>query len=159
MYLESFEKCDYKLLIDWIPSEEFNLMWGGPLYSWPITAAQIEEHQSKNEVISFWLVSENEKVGFIELFKVSTTEYRLCRIIISEHAGRGKGYGKHLVQLAIKHAQEELSAETVSLAVFEQNLKAIKCYESIGFKTFARETGVITFNGEDWPLLRMKMVL
>ena len=159
MYLEAFKPCDYSLLINWIPDEEFNLLWGGPLYKWPITVEQIAEHQRKAEVNSFWLVSEDEKVGFIELFKVSDTEYRLCRIIISEQAGRGKGYGKHLVQLAVRHAQEKLGAEVISLAVFEQNSLAIKCYESIGFRTYVRETGVRGFNGQDWPLLRMKMVL
>lgn len=159
MRLELFEQTDCSVLIEWIPTKEFNLLWGGPLYKWPITIDQISEHQKESAVISFWLVSGSKKLGFIEIFKVSDEEYRLCRIIISEQAGRGKGYGSRLIQLASAYAQDELNAKTISLAVFEHNARAIKCYESLGFKAFVRETGVSSFNGEDWPLLRMKISL
>ncbi|RXJ74934.1 GNAT family N-acetyltransferase [Veronia nyctiphanis] len=141
----------------WIPTPESNLLWGGPLYRWPITVEQIAEHQQKEEVSSFWLVSDEQKIGFIELFRLSEGEFRLCRVLINEEAGRGKGYGKQLVQMAIDYATENLSAHSLSLAVFEKNTPAIRCYESLGFRVTGRETSVRSFNNEDWPLLRMSL--
>ena len=80
MQLIAFTQQDYEQLVSWIPDEEFNLLWGGPLYDWPITIEQVEAHQQKPEVASFLLVDGDDTVGFIELFKITDDHYRLCRV-------------------------------------------------------------------------------
>jgi RimJ/RimL family protein N-acetyltransferase len=159
MQLIPFTDDDYTLLISWIPNEVFNLHWGGPLYDWPLTIEDIERHQKCEEVTSFILESNGEKVGFIELVKESDGIYRLCRVLISEQTGRGRGTGKKLVKLALDYAQRERAAKKVKLGVFEHNLQAIKCYRSVGFQITASEKQFHKFNGQWWPLLRMEMVL
>ncbi len=159
MKLISFEPKDYLLLAAWVPDDEFNLLWGGPLYDWPVTEGQIAAHQSRPEVSSFLLVNEKRKIGFIEINQISDVECRLCRVLVSGDAGRGRGYGKELIRLAVKHAQENFNARTISLAVFEHNVSALRCYESSGFQTISRETDRVFFNGKNWPLLQMELVL
>ncbi len=159
MKLIPFTEDDYPLLISWIPNEVFNLHWGGPLYDWPLTTEQIKQHQQREDVTAFILEYQGKKAGFTELIKESEGVYRLCRVLISEETGRGRGYGKKLVKLAVDHAKSQLAAERVKLAVFEHNLNAIKCYRSLGFKITASEKKFHKFNGQWWPLLRMEMVL
>lgn len=159
MHLIPFTEKDYSLLVSWIPDEEFNLLWGGPLYSWPITLGQVAAHQAREEVSSFLLSVNGEKVGFIELFKESEIQYRLCRILIAAETARGKGYGKQLIGLAMEHAKNKLGAQKLSLGVFEKNERAIQCYSSLGFQTSAREERSWQFQGQWWPLLRMERAL
>ena len=159
MKLVPFTRDDYPLIISWIPDEAFNLLWGGTLYHWPITIEQIAEHQKKKEVRSFILVHEDKKVGHIELYRISDDEYRLCRVIIAETLGRGRGYGKRLIRLAIAYAKQYLHAKTLSLSVFEQNENALNCYHSLGFQISSREEGTVIFNGEKWPFFRMNLSL
>jgi RimJ/RimL family protein N-acetyltransferase len=159
MHLIPFTEQYHPLLVSWIPDEEFNLLWGGPLYTWPITIEQIASQQAQNEVSSFLLTDDGNIVGFIELIREDENSYRLCRIIIAAEAVRGRGYGKKLVELAIQHAQSTLGANNFNLAVFERNERAIHCYSSVGFQVTSREEKARQFQGQWWPLLRMEMTL
>jgi len=120
MQLILFTEQDYALLVGWIPDEAFNLMWGGPLYAWPISIDKIAAHQAGRNVFSLLLVDAGEKVGFIELVRESESHCRLCRVLIAAKSARGKGYGRQLVELATKYAQHRLGADQLSLAVFEK---------------------------------------
>ncbi|WP_108651051.1 GNAT family N-acetyltransferase [Dongshaea marina] len=157
MQLQPVQHSEYRELISWITDAEQNYLWSGPLYSWPITVSQIESQNQKAEVHSFWFTQSEEKIGFIELNQISKNECRLCRVIINPLAGRGKGYGKQMIQLAISHACNELGARLISLDVFEHNLLAKRCYEAVGFELTRRQTGIRKFAGKDWPLLRMEL--
>ena len=159
MHLIEFSEGDYPLLISWIPNEEFNFLWGGPLYCWPITVEQIHRQQVREGITSFLLVSEQKKVGHIELCEESAGSCRLNRILVAEESARGKGYGQQLIKLAIEYAQNSLSAELVTLVVFEHNERAIRCYKALGFQVTARDAKSRKFDGQWWPLLHMEMVL
>lgn len=159
MHLEHFCTNDYNLLINWIPSEEFNYLWSGPIYKYPLTEQQIIEHVERSEVTPLLLKDNDKSIGYIELLQESRTSYRLCRVLIGEKSQRGKGYGKVLVELAVGYANSILNAKTVNLAVFEHNQKAINCYQSLGFEETGREGGLRSFNGEYWTLLYMSKSL
>lgn len=158
MHLEHFSSKDYNLLINWIPSEEFNYLWSGPIYKYPLTEQQIIEHVTRPEVTPFLLKNNDKSIGYIELFQESRTSYRLCRVLIGDKSQRGKGYGKVLVELAIGYAKTVLNAKMLNLAVFEHNKKAINCYQSLGFEETGKEEGLRSFNGEYWILLYMSKV-
>jgi len=156
MHLDKFTEKDYTQLISWIPSENFNYLWGGPVYKYPLTKKQINAHVSKPEVMPFMLRDNELEIGYIELHRESESTYRLCRVLIADESLRGKGYGKVLVDLAIDHAIKALAATTISLAVFEHNQNAVNCYRSLGFKVTGREAGLRSFNGDSWNLLYME---
>lgn len=60
---------------------------------------------------------------------------------------RGSGIGKRLMEIAIEEAKENLSIEIVRLDVYSNNKKAIKLYESLGFKKQCQiKKGAIHFN-------------
>jgi RimJ/RimL family protein N-acetyltransferase len=159
MQLIPFEEKDSSLLVSWLPNRESSLLWGGRVYDWPINPVQIVERQKKPEVMSFMMVDSHEKIGFIEILKVTNEECRLCRVIISNSIGKGNGYGKKLVKLAVSYIRDNLMAKEVTLAVFERNESALYCYKSVGFTLTSRDVNARVFDGCSWPLLQMKMVL
>lgn len=159
MYLEKFTVMDYAVLVNWISNEDFNYLWGGPVYEFPLTEQQIITHVTRSEVTPFILKHEDENIGYIELLQETQTTYRLCRVLIGDKTQRGKGYGKVLVELAIDYAKTVLNVTKINLAVFGHNQKAINCYQSLGFEVTGKETGLRSFNGQNWTLLYMEKAL
>ncbi|WP_299020087.1 GNAT family protein [uncultured Photobacterium sp.] len=156
MELEYFTKKNSFVLINWVSSAELNYLWSGPVFDFPLTAQQIASHIATPEVIPFILRNEGKPLGYIELVRESTTKYRMCRVLIGDESYRGKGYGKGLVKLAVRYACEVLNAKVVTLAVFENNPVALRCYQSLGFTITGKEMNIRTFNGESWTLLYME---
>ncbi|MDV6251088.1 GNAT family N-acetyltransferase [Vibrio sp. EA2] len=155
MKLVEFKQAHFDLLVEWIKTDELNYLWGGPAYTFPLTATQIKRHCAQPEVHPYLFSVNDQNAGFIELYKVSDDHYRICRVFISD-AFRGLGLAKEMMSLAIEKARKDLSAEMLSLAVFEHNTAARKCYEALGFTTLTIESGTRYFNGESWKLLRME---
>jgi len=155
MKLIPFTPAHYLLLISWIPDEEFNLLWGGPIYSWPLDTHQIQEHQAREDLTSFIVMVKDRPIGFIELIREDTDTVRLCRILVADKADRGQGYGTSLIKLALVQIRDTSEAKYVSLGVFEKNIGALKCYESLGFTIRGRDEASAEFRGEAWPLIQM----
>ena len=60
----------------------------------------------------------------------------------------GKGYGGNVMKLLVEEAQKKFPEQTIVLEVRTFNIRAIKCYEKIGFE--AREKYIKnTFQGKD----------
>ncbi|HAS6046227.1 TPA: GNAT family N-acetyltransferase [Vibrio vulnificus] len=155
MELRVFEKEDYDLLIDWINSDELNYQWGGPKFSFPLDFAQISQHCAQPEVIPFVFVVSGQSAGYVELFKVAESHFRICRVFVSSRF-RGQGMSKSMLVQLTKLAKMEYQASTLSLAVFDRNIVAKNCYKSLGFVVTSKETGTRSFNGEVWDLLLME---
>ncbi|MFD2175983.1 GNAT family N-acetyltransferase [Veronia pacifica] len=156
--LTEFQSKDYQLLINWIDSSELNYLWGGPQFEYPLTIKQLQQHYARDEALPFLFIRDDQPVGFIELYKVSETEYRLCRVFIHP-AHRGKGYGAIMLELAIARAKHKYQSQVLSLGVFAHNRSAIACYEKLGFKTYEVVSGLRFFNGKHWDLIRMAQSL
>ncbi|MDD1793682.1 GNAT family N-acetyltransferase [Enterovibrio makurazakiensis] len=156
MELVPFSESDAAQLCAWIPNEKANFQWGGPTFSFPLTPEQICEHIAREEVKPYLLTHDKEPIGYIELFRVSDSEYRLCRVLVASPAHRGKGWGYRLVELALEQARMISKVYKVSLAVFAHNTAAIACYSSLGFVVLPELTKTRFFNGETWTLLRME---
>lgn len=62
-----------------------------------------------------------------------------------------------MIQLALKYASENLHAKKVSLGVFENNLGALKCYKSCGFKEVTESA--YSCLGERWKSIEMEICL
>ncbi|MEZ8140956.1 GNAT family N-acetyltransferase [Enterovibrio norvegicus FF-162] len=156
MLLVPFEAADAPQLCGWIPNARDNYLWGGPAFEFPITVEQVAAHLAKPEVRPFLFRHQGEAVGYIELYRVSATEYRLCRVLIAAENSRGQGWGKAMVSMALDVAFEEPKITTVSLAVFECNQIAVACYTALGFDLLQEETKTREFQEETWTLLRMQ---
>lgn len=155
MKLEVFEHKDYDQLTAWIDSEKSCYLWGGPVYKYPLTHQQIENHCKQPQVFPFLFTVENNPVGFVELYQVSANEFRICRVFISPEY-RGQNLAQTMLESLIEVAKVNYGANLLTLGVFSHNKPAILCYEKLGFVEFERVTNSLLFDGESWDLARME---
>jgi len=155
MELRAFEKEDHHLLIEWIDSDKLNYQWSGPNFEFPLDSVQISKHCSKAQVFPFIFVVAGQSAGYVELFKISASHYRVCRVFVS-NSFRGNDFSKLMLGQLIELAKAKYSASLLTLAVFEQNIVARNCYESLGFTVISHENGSRSVDGEVWNLLRME---
>jgi RimJ/RimL family protein N-acetyltransferase len=79
-------------------------------------------------------------------------------ILIGEEAGRGRGIGS----LALQYLEEQIRAQgwkRIELGVFEFNTKAIKLYQKLGYREFARIPNFTYWAGRMWQDIRMEKYL
>ena len=77
--------------------------------------------------------------------------------VIVDDSKRGMGYGKEMLQLALKYAFEILKTEKVTLGVFDNNMPAYFCYKSVGFKDIKTEkVELCDICGEMWSILELE---
>jgi len=155
--LIDFTESDYPILINWICSEELNYIWGGPLYSYPLTFEQLHNHCRKIGVYPYLFRVSGVYVGYIELCKENEDCYRICRVFIADQY-KGKGYSKHMILMLIDQARELWAAKKMTLAVFEHNITALNLYNSLGFQRVSKE---LFFPNDHtaWQLVKMEKKL
>ncbi|MFL0245602.1 GNAT family N-acetyltransferase [Candidatus Clostridium stratigraminis] len=143
--LEPLHKEDFKKIVQWNEghSAEFLLQWAGPFYEYPLTEEQIERYfenyvlKEKDTLYVYKIISleTNEMIGTIELYQKDPINKigRIGRFLIGDENHRGKGAGKEALKEAIRIGFEKLKLNKITLGVFDFNISAIKCYESVGF--------------------------
>lgn len=75
--------------------------------------------------------------------------------VIVDNKLRGKGYGREMIQLALRYAFEITGAELVQLNVFIENQDAKRCYESIGFVERCITKDAFVYKDEAWSRCNM----
>ena len=114
----------------------------------------IDGHNS----VALTMVDDEEEIGYVTL-RVPDDDLLEQRIgfVIVDDSKRGRGLGKTLVEMAVDYAFCKLDATKVSLGVFENNLAAIRCYESVGFRRVVRKkTESYECLGETWNCIEME---
>lgn len=161
MVLRDYEEEDAKEIIKWIHNERELKLWCADRYNkYPITDSDINEFYNSAKEQSFFcplILEDNGKaIGHIILRKKDPNKnvIRLGFVIVDSSI-RGKGYGKKLLEEAIKYSKEKLNAEKLSLGVFTVNKPAYECYKSVGFKTIIVEKNSIQFYDEYWDHAEM----
>ena len=160
MKLRAFEREDSPIIASWIRTETELYQWSADRFGfYPLQPYSIDEHYtSARESGRFFPltgVSEEGKVvgSLILRYPLENDDSRLrIGFVIVDPELRGKGYGRELIRLAVEHAKNNLKAATVDLGVFDNNPKARKCYEAVGFEEYGShviETPFGTWNCTD----------
>lgn len=157
--LRSYNENDADTILSWISDERDFYKWSaGVLGDYPISR---EQFGFVNNLMAFTAVNDDELIGFFTMRRSSENfdELRFGFIVVDPEK-RGNGYGKGMLQLGIKYAQEIIGAKKISLGVFENNESAYYCYKSVGFKdTVLDETEIYTVLGEEWKCLELEIIL
>lgn len=157
--LRSYNENDADTILSWISDERDFYKWSaGVLGDYPISR---EQFGFVNNLMAFTAVNDDELIGFFTMRRPSENfdELRFGFIVVDPEK-RGNGYGKGMLQLGIKYAQEIIGAKKISLGVFENNESAYYCYKSVGFKdTVLDETEIYTVLGEEWKCLELEIIL
>ncbi|MBD3306469.1 GNAT family N-acetyltransferase, partial [candidate division KSB3 bacterium] len=141
--LEPFTDADIDRLIGWIPSAEFLLQWAGPVFTYPLTRAQLRKHLAKTAgaepatlMFKAVLPETATPVGHCELVNINRSHgfATVGRVLVGPPNLRGKGLGTQMMRALLSIAFDELALHRVDLVVFDFNTSAIRCYQRLGFQ-------------------------
>ena len=154
--LQKFDSSAYDKLISWIDSEEMLMQFGGPEFSFPLTAEQLDKSLSNKNRHAFKVVhtATNAHIGHCEIH-LTQNGAKFARILIGDEDHRGQGLGTQIMNLIIQHCIEHLKESRIELNVFDWNASAIRCYEKVGFKINPNQKLERKVNGQTWIAINM----
>lgn len=161
--LREYNACDAEVITKWIGNEYAFRQWSADRYKkYPITANDMnyyyDTEKNNNQMYIMTAYDESDIVGHFTLRFVGEDKetIRLGFVIIDDKK-RKKGYGKQMVDLAVRYGFETIGVNKISLGVFENNSDAIKCYRSCGFEQIKTEI-VERYEcmGEIWNCIEME---
>lgn len=79
-------------------------------------------------------------------------------IFIGEEQNRGQGYGKEAIKLLLEYGFNNLNLNNIMLKVYSFNTRAIKVYESLGFKKFGVRHKSHYFKGKFYDEIYMEIL-
>ena len=164
-----YKSQDAKTIISWIKDERALRLWSSARYgAYPVTAEDMNykyldcngDCAEPDNFYPMTAVSEEGIVGHL-ILRYTDADKKVIRIgfVIVDDSKRGRGYGKQMIQMAIRYAFDILQAEKVTLGVFENNPSAYYCYKAAGFEEIKQEKQyVYEFEGEQWNCIEMEIL-
>lgn len=167
--LRPYKKCDAEYIVSWIKDEVSLRKWSSDRYgAFPITAEDMNKKYVDNngdcgEEDNFYPMTAFDESGVVGhlIMRFTDVEKKVIRFgfVIVDDTKRGFGYGKEMLQLAIKYAFEILKVEKITLGVFENNPAAHTCYKSVGFRDLESDKPWYYHGlGEAWKVIEMDLL-
>lgn len=168
MKLRPYKPQDAATIISWIKDERALRLWSSDRYgAYPVTAEDMNykymecngDCEEPDNFYPLTAVCEEGIVGHLILRYTDATQ-KVLRIgfVIVDDSKRGCGYGKRMIQMAIRYAFDMLQAEKVTLGVFENNPSAYYCYKAAGFEEIEMEEKIICeILGEQWNCIELEV--
>ncbi|MBR3824047.1 MAG: GNAT family N-acetyltransferase [Lachnospiraceae bacterium] len=166
--LRPYKQADAETIVSWIKDERALRKWSSDRYgAYPITAADINykyldcngDCEEPDNFYPLTLVDESGPVGHLILRYTDEAKsiIRFGFVIVDDNK-RGRGYGKRMLQMAIRYAFDMLKAEKITLGVFENNPSAYFCYKAAGFREIPMEKEFIfEILGEQWKCIELEV--
>lgn len=166
--LRPYKPSDAEAIVSWIKDERALRKWSSDRYgAYPITAEDINykylncngDCEEPDNFYPLTLVDESGPVGHL-ILRYTNKEKSVIRFgfVIVDDSKRGKGYGKKMLQMAIRYAFDMLKAEKITLGVFENNPSAYFCYKAAGFREIPMEKELIfEILGEQWKCIELEV--
>jgi RimJ/RimL family protein N-acetyltransferase len=159
MSLRPFLPDDAETILSWCKDKHTFRLWSADRYKdFPAQPDDMLEQYEGGNMYSLTAVVGDAIIGHI-LLRFPSEDKSVIRFgfVIVDDSKRGKGYGKQMLRLAIDYSQKELAAKRISLGVFCDNLSALECYKSVGFRITGEDT--YSIDGEKWKSIEMEMEL
>lgn len=138
IYLRPLEPSDAAAVTPWFndPDTRRTILWHRPM-----TVAGEEDFlrklaQSETDVVlGISLKADDRLIGVTGLHKIDFRDrHAEFGINLGDAAERGKGYGTEATRLIVGYAFETLNLNRVELRVYENNERAIRAYQRVGFQ-------------------------
>ncbi|MBR0045262.1 MAG: GNAT family N-acetyltransferase [Bacteroidaceae bacterium] len=158
MTLRPFNINDASTILSWCKDKHAFRLWSADRYKdFPAKPEEMLEQYKGDNMYPLTAVVGDTIIGHI-LLRYPTEDRTLVRFgfVIVDYSKRSKGYGKQMLRLAIDYAQQELGAQKMTLGVFCDNLSALECYKSVGFRITGEDT--YSIDGEEWKGYEMTIV-
>lgn len=154
--LERLTPNDFETFKSWIGSEEELVQFAGTIFTYPLTDEQLTRYITDTRRKAFKVIQEpsHEMIGHVEL-NLENAAPRLSRLIIGNKAYRGKKYGKKIILKLLEMAFMKHDASFVDVNVYDWNMSAMNCYQSVGFTTTPEESYSHDLNFKIWTAINM----
>lgn len=168
LIIRPYKPKDAEAIVSWIKDERALRKWSSDRYgAYPITAEDINYKYLKcngdcEEPDNFYpitAVDANGPVGHL-IMRYTNKKKTIIRLgfIIVDDSKRGMGYGKRMIQMAMRYAFDMLKAEKITLGVFNNNPSAYYCYKAAGFNEISmKEDIVFEILGEKWKCIELEI--
>lgn len=155
--LRPFERRDFLRLIAWIDNEQLLYQFAGPVFQYPLTEFQLEQYLAESSRFPYVVMDciSGKPLGHAEVYRLSATRGKLCRLLIADPGQRGRGLGQELVGELVRICREEFGFHQIELNVYDWNLPAIHCYEKAGFVRNPLKSSILSKGGETWRSVNM----
>jgi RimJ/RimL family protein N-acetyltransferase len=164
VYLRPLEREDAPVLAPWFNDPEVTrtLLRYRPL-SVRAEEAWIEQKANPPDgddfVLGIALRSNDQLVGGCGLHQVEPRNRQACfGLLIGEKSEWGNGYGSEATFLVVKHAFDTVNLNRVWLQVFENNPRAQRIYEKVGFQVEGRLRQTNFREGRYWDTIVMGLL-
>ena len=144
LLLRPYKPSDAETILKWIKDEDAFRKWSTDRYDhYPITAEDMNyKYVNCNgdcpEPDNFYPMTAFDESGIVGhlILRYTDRENDILRIgfVIVDDSKRGMGYGKQMIQLALRFAFDIMKAKKVTLGVLENNPGAYYCYKAAGFR-------------------------
>ena len=165
MKLRDYKPEDSKIICSWVKDEKTLFQWSADrIGKFPLLGNELNENYAERNILKDFFpltaIDESDNViGHLFVLIPNPEIKNIVRfgfVIISPEI-RGAGNGKKMLELAIEYAKINLKATKVTLGVFENNPKAQKCYESVGFVPVSKRN--VNILNTDWACIDMELNL
>ena len=157
MTLRPFNINDAETILSWCKDKHAFRLWSADRYKdFPAQPEEMKKQYEGDNMYPFTAVVGDAIIGHI-LLRHPSEDKSVIRFgfVIVDDSKRGRGYGKQMLRLAIDYAQRELGAQKITLGVFCDNLSAIECYKSVGFRITGEDA--YSIDGEEWKEFEMEL--
>jgi RimJ/RimL family protein N-acetyltransferase len=162
VYLRPLDLEDIAALTTWLNDPEVtrHLLVYRPLTRMAEEAFLRKISESESEVVLGIVVREPEQfIGVTGLRHLDVrNRHAEFGIAIGEKTAWGSGYGTEATQLMVRYAFDKLNLNRVWLHVGEDNPRAARVYQKVGFRTEGRLRQDIFHDGRYWDSLVMAVL-
>jgi RimJ/RimL family protein N-acetyltransferase len=167
--LKPAKESEFSVIVDWVNDHDsdFIVQWAGLTYQYPLTIEQMINHYSnginsiESGVFLYMIHSENsndDRIGTVQLARMNmeTRDAVIGRFMMKNEDFRGQGMGRTALEEVVRIAFEQFELERIRLNVFDMNVRAIRCYERVGFTKGRTTENVYTSSkGDTWNNIEM----
>jgi len=156
--LSFFDSQYAATIVTWI-ADSRELLWLAPGTPPPLTIEKVTAWgQERRGRYLFWSQSSARPAGYAELNEMPDCRQQLwIGHFLLNPACRGRALGLRFAQALLARAFLECDATDVSLVVFPDNTRAVRCYQRAGMVATDRERKYFPATGRECLFLRMGM--
>ena len=153
---------DFESIRNWITDERTHTMWCANHMKFPLEREDFDTaldgmYERHGDCPFLAVTDEGRAAGFLCCSVNCETNEAMLAFVMVDPEERGKGTAVEMLGLAVKYCFEILKADAVQLNVFDENIRAGKCYEKAGFIERRLDKDAFEYKDEKWG--RCNMVL
>jgi RimJ/RimL family protein N-acetyltransferase len=140
--LRNVDVSDFTKIIEWHQNQLLTYLAGKRL---PKNIDECNERYLKNSLLNYILAIEDKSGNFLGEIEIRHIQWKEKMAELFMYIGEenlwGKGYGTEALSVFINYIFNTKGFKTIYLRVYENNKRAIRCYEKCGFK----KKGILKF--------------